>query len=134
MEQHDTQSLNGIPGLSQIPILKYLLSQKNTDVTDSEIVFAVIPHIVRRRDLSEFNGRTLDVGTATSIHLRHAPETIADRQSGEGSETLPAAKSPGETRAALELDPNAISVAEGATFTVDVVLSGAQNVRSVPCK
>ncbi len=103
MEQHDTQSLNGIPGLSQIPILKYLLSQKNTDVTDSEIVFAVIPHIVRRRDLSEFNGRTLDVGIATSIHLRHAPETIADRQSGEGSETLPAAKSPDETSAALQM-------------------------------
>jgi len=50
VEQHDTQSLAGIPGLSQIPILKYLFSQKNAEVTDNEIVFAVIPHIVRRRD------------------------------------------------------------------------------------
>jgi len=32
----------------------------------------------------------------------------------------------------LEFDPTAISVAEGATFTLDVVLSGAQNVYSVP--
>jgi general secretion pathway protein D len=32
----------------------------------------------------------------------------------------------------LKFDPTAISVAEGTTFTLDVVLSGAQNVYSVP--
>ena len=32
----------------------------------------------------------------------------------------------------MEFDPTAISVAEGTTFTLDVVLSGAQNVYSVP--
>ena len=132
LEQDDSQSLTGIPGLSQIPILKYLFSQKNTEVMDNETVFAVIPHIVRRHDLNEFNGRTLDVGTANSIHLRHAPETIGNRASGTASETVPAAKSPGEATTALELDPTAISVAEGATFTLNVVLSGGQNVHSVP--
>jgi general secretion pathway protein D len=132
LQQQDAQSLTGIPGLSQIPILKYLFSQKNTEVMDSEIVFAVIPHIVRRKDLNEFSGRTLDVGTANSIHLRHSPETISNLESDNGSETIPAAKPSGETSAALEFDPAAISVAEGATFTLDVVLSGAQNVYSVP--
>jgi general secretion pathway protein D len=130
LEQQDTQSLTGIPGLSQIPILKYLFGQKNTDVMDNEIVFAVIPHIVRRRDLNEFNARTLDVGTANSIHLRHAPGVVAE--SGNESEGVPAAKIPGETIAALEFDPTAISVAQGATFALEVVLSGAQNVHSVP--
>jgi general secretion pathway protein D len=130
LEQQDTQSLTGIPGLSQIPILKYLFGQKNTAVMDNEIVFAVIPHIVRRRDLNEFNARTLDVGTANSIHLRHAPGVVAE--SGNESEGVPAAKIPGETIAALEFDPTAISVAQGATFALEVVLSGAQNVHSVP--
>jgi general secretion pathway protein D len=132
LEQDDSQSVTGIPGLSQIPILKYLFSQKNTEVMDNETVFAVIPHIVRRQDLNEFNGRTLDVGTANAIHLRHAPETIANRASGAASETVPTAKSPGEATTVLELDPTAISVAEGATFTLNVVLSGGQNVHSVP--
>jgi len=132
LERDDSQSLTGIPGLSQIPILKYLFSQKNTEVMDNETVFAVIPHIVRRQDLNEFNGRTLDVGTANSIHLRHATETVANRESGKASETVPAAKSPGEATAALELDPTAISVGQGETFTLNVVLSGAQNVHSVP--
>jgi general secretion pathway protein D len=132
LERDDSQSLTGIPGLSQIPILKYLFSQKNTEVMDNETVFAVIPHIVRRQDLNEFNGKTLDVGTANSIHLRHAPETIANRASGAASETVPTAKAPGEATTVLELDPTAISVAEGATFTLNVVLSGGQNVHSVP--
>jgi general secretion pathway protein D len=130
LEQQDTQSSAGIPGLSQIPILKYLFGQKNTDVMDNEIVFAVIPHIVRRRDLNEFNAMTLDVGTANSIHLRHAPGVVAE--SGKESEGVPAAKIPGETIAVLEFDPTAISVAQGATFALEVVLSGAQNVHSVP--
>ena len=132
LQQQDAQTLTGIPGLSQVPILKYLFSQKNADVMDSEIVFAVIPHIVRRKELNEFNGRTLDVGTANAIHLRHAPGTIPNLAPDKRSETVPAAKPSGETDAALEFDPTAISVAEGGTFTLDVVLSGAQNVYSVP--
>jgi general secretion pathway protein D len=132
LQQQDTQSLTGIPGLSQIPIFKYLFSQKNTEVMDSEIVFAIIPHIVRRKDLNEFNGRTLDVGTANSIHLRHAARTNPTLESDNGSAIIPAAKPSGEAIAALEFDPSAISVAEGGTFTLDVVLSGAQDVYSVP--
>ena len=132
LEQQNMQTLTGIPGLSQIPILKYLFGQKNTDVMDSEIVFAVIPHIVRRNDFNEFNGRTLDVGTASSIHLRHAPATVSSGESDKTAEIVPAAKSLGEAIAALELDPTAISVAKGGTFTVDVVLSGGQNVHAVP--
>lgn len=131
LEQQNMQTLTGIPGLSQIPILKYLFGQKNTDVMDSEIVFAVIPHIVRRKDFNEFNGRTLDVGTANSIHLRHAP-AIGSGESDQVLETVPAAKSLGGAVAALELGPTAISVVNGGTFTIDVVLSGGQNVHAVP--
>jgi general secretion pathway protein D len=132
LEQQNMQTLTGIPGLSQIPILKYLFGQKNTDVMDSEIVFAVIPHIVRRKDFNEFNGRTLDVGTANSIHLRHAPATIASGESDQAHEIVPAAKSLGGAVAALELDPTAISVVKGGTFTIDIGLSGGQNVHAVP--
>jgi general secretion pathway protein D len=108
LQQQDAQSQTGIPGLSQIPILKYLFSQKNTEVMDSEIVFVVIPHIVRRKDLNEFNERSLDVGTANSIHLRHAPGAIPNLESDNGSETISATKPSGETSAAFEFDPTAI--------------------------
>src|SRR5437016_6218160 len=70
LEDSTTKSLSGIPGLSQIPILRYLFGQTNTEHRENEIVFALIPHIVRSQDLSELNQRALQVGTASAIELR----------------------------------------------------------------
>jgi general secretion pathway protein D len=132
LQQQDTQSLSGIPGLSQIPILKYLFSQKKTEVTDTEIVFALIPHIIRRKDIDEFNTRTIDVGTAASVHLRHEPSALNNSASADAPKTIASAEPPRVTAAALELDPAAVSVVKGGTFAVNVLLSGAEDVHSVP--
>ena len=43
MEDHQTKSLAGIPGLAQIPILRYLFGQVNQDHSENEIVFAIVP-------------------------------------------------------------------------------------------
>jgi general secretion pathway protein D len=130
LEQQDTKSISGIPGLSQIPILKYFFAEKSTEVKDNEIVFVLVPHVVRKREFSELSRKTLDVGNANSIHLRHAPKAIPDADASDGGVTT--AKPLGEATVALELDPPGIFIAKGKTFTVDVVLSGAQNVSSVP--
>jgi len=53
--------------------LKYFFSHKSAEVKNEETVFALVPHIVRRKQLDEFKRRTLDVGIANSIRLRHAP-------------------------------------------------------------
>jgi general secretion pathway protein D len=73
MEQSDVRSVSGYPWVSQIPILKYLFSSEKKEVVDNEIVFALIPHIVRAQDVSEINTRALDVGTANAIDLRREP-------------------------------------------------------------
>src|SRR5690242_20212571 len=67
LEDQQTKSLSGIPGLANVPILKYLFSQTNTEHRENEIVFALIPHIVRGPDISESNQRVLSVGTASAI-------------------------------------------------------------------
>jgi general secretion pathway protein D len=128
LEQQDIKSLSGIPGLAKIPILKYLFSETSTELKDNEVVFALVPHIVRLRQFDELNRKTLDVGTATSIHLRHRQNSALEPLSGART----AAKDPGETIAALEFDPNAVSVAKGEIFSVNVLLSGAKNVHTVP--
>src|SRR5256885_4410853 len=71
MENRETRSLSGIPGLAQVPILKYLFGQTNTDHAENEIVFAIVPHIIRGTDVNEFNQRPIDIGTSTTIGLRH---------------------------------------------------------------
>ena len=70
--QHQlTNTVSGTPGLGELPILKYLFSTRSKEVTDDEIVFLVIPHVVRAADISPLNLRQIDTGTTNSIELRH---------------------------------------------------------------
>src|SRR5438270_2823543 len=95
MEDQQTKSLSGIPGLAQIPILKYLFGQTTQDHSENEIVFAIVPHIIRGPDVTELNQRPLDIGTAQSIELHRAsrPQAVP---AGNGS---PAGQSPSITPA-----------------------------------
>ncbi len=70
-DNQTTESWNGIPGLSSIPILKYLFGSKDKTIQDDEIVFAVVPHIVRSQELDQANLRSIDTGSGQSIDLRH---------------------------------------------------------------
>jgi general secretion pathway protein D len=66
----DTQSMSGYPWISRIPILKYLFSQENKQRNESEIVFAVTPHIIRALEVTDENERMIAVGTGTATELR----------------------------------------------------------------
>jgi general secretion pathway protein D len=80
LNQQDIESWTGIPGLSSIPILKYLFGSKDHMKTDDEIVFLLVPHIVRSPDLTPMNLRPIDTGAGQTIELRHVslenPPTI----------------------------------------------------------
>ena len=71
------ESWNGIPGLSSIPIIKYLFGSKDHTTQDDEIVFAVVPHIVRSQELDQANLRAIDTGSGQSIDLRHSENDSA---------------------------------------------------------
>ena len=65
---------NGIPGLSAIPILKYVFGSRDRIIQDDDIVFVVVPHIVRSQELDEANLRVIDTGEGQSIDLRRADD------------------------------------------------------------
>lgn len=62
---------SGFPGLSSIPLLKYLFGSKDHNITDDEIVFVVVPHIVRSQSINASNLRPIDTGSGQTIELRH---------------------------------------------------------------
>jgi general secretion pathway protein D len=70
--QDNQEQLNwtGIPGLSSIPILKYIFGSKDHTIQNDEIVFVVVPHIVRSQNLSDTNLRAIDTGSGQSVDLR----------------------------------------------------------------
>jgi general secretion pathway protein D len=68
----ETQSMSGYPLLTKIPILKYLFGQENKQRQQSEIVFAIIPHMVRSIDVTDENQKMVDLGSAGSVTYRSA--------------------------------------------------------------
>src|SRR5271155_2268151 len=76
-DDSQTKSLAGIPGLAQIPILRYLFGQVTQDKEQDETVFAITPHIIRGNTISELNQRQIEIGTANTIALRHVSQVAA---------------------------------------------------------
>jgi len=72
-EDQDNKTYSGIPGLGSIPGLRYLFGSENVDRRQNEVVFVLVPHLVREQDVSDLNLRPIDVGTDTNIELRQAP-------------------------------------------------------------
>ncbi len=77
VQKQDVKTLSGTPGLGEIPIIKYFFASQNKEAQQSEIVFLLIPHIVRESVLTRMNTRPIDTGSGQSIELRHDPNAIA---------------------------------------------------------
>lgn len=73
LNREEVLTWGGLPGLSSIPGIKYLFGSKDKKITDDEIVFLVIPHIVRTPSIDSINLRTVDTGVGQSIDLRRIP-------------------------------------------------------------
>ncbi len=144
LDDSQTRSLSGIPGLAQIPILKYLFGQTATDHEQDETVFAITPHIIRGSDINDINQREIEIGTANNVELRHviAPATAPSSTPRQGSANgqqpgSSPAIAPSEPNGAtgtpsFSFDPSTVQTTKGNTFAVNLVISGAQNVYSVP--
>jgi general secretion pathway protein D len=141
LDDSQTRALAGIPGLAQIPILGYLFGQRTQDHSQDETVFAITPHVIRGSTVSELNQRPIDIGTANAIELRHvnrpaaAPtQAPANPSSSAAPNQTPAqpATAAATPAANFLFDPGQITTAKGSTFVVNLLISGAQNVYSVP--
>jgi general secretion pathway protein D len=147
LDDSQTKSLSGIPGLAQIPILRYLFGQVSQDHSQDETIFAITPHVIRGSAISELNQRAIYVGTANTIELRHVSKSTTQAapagqapatQSPTPSTQPPAVPTPNQAANPAPggtnflFDPGQITAVKGNTFVVDLLISGAQNVYSVP--
>jgi general secretion pathway protein D len=77
-DKQDQTSWTGIPGLSSIPILKYLFGSKDHTVNDDELVFLVVPHVVRSQSIDPVNLRAVDTGEGSSVEIRRIPSGVPE--------------------------------------------------------
>jgi general secretion pathway protein D len=68
----ETNSISGYPWLINIPLLKYLFGQSTKERQQSEIVFAIVPHVVRGYQQNEDNLKEVDLGAGNSVTYRKA--------------------------------------------------------------
>ena len=160
LQRQTSNSLSGTPGLASVPILKYIFSNVDKTTQDDEIVFLLIPHVVRAEMLNPLNLREVDTGTGNNIELRHISQDTAMPQAApkpgvftvpqtgpQGQAVAPPPTAAGAATAAvanmqqepagsvplkLGLNPEVSQQKVGSTFQMAVNLAGGVDVFSVP--
>ncbi len=122
----DSQNSTGIPGLGALPILKYIFGSKDHKTADDDIVFAVVPHIVRTQDLNQANLRPVDTGSGQSIDLR-----LPDGGNANSASNAPPVVRPAALRGPVASVPGAAADA-AAPMLMAQMNAAAQNASTPP--
>ena len=69
LQKQESRNVNGTPGLGELPFFKYFFSSQSKEVQQDEIVFLLIPHIVRESLITDENTRPIYTGTGNSVEL-----------------------------------------------------------------
>ncbi|QHN03718.1 type II and III secretion system protein [Granulicella sp. WH15] len=72
LTRQDNNNVSGTPGLGELPFFKFFFASQNKEVQRDEIVFLLIPHIVRESVLTRANTGAIDTGTGQAIELRRS--------------------------------------------------------------
>lgn len=108
-DRENSATLSGVPGVTNMPVLGYLLGSKKKSTTDNEILIAIIPHIVRPPDLSAGSGEGVYAGTERVVRVERRPAAApAAGQPGTQPGTQPGAPAnvPPTTGSPLSPVPN----------------------------
>jgi general secretion pathway protein D len=132
----DTVSWTGVPGLSSIPGLKYLFGSKDHTITEDEIVFLVVPHVVRSQSLEQVNLRTIDTGVGSSIELRRVPVESASPQPAPKPAPVPARPQsqiqPNQARPNIGIFPNQTAEAAGPAALAQMRATAETEMSRIP--
>ncbi len=93
MQDQDTKSVSGVPGLASIPVVRRLFTSESIEKSQSELLIALIPHIVRTPGVTNLNVKGVAAGTDTVVKLNYAPREAAPAAEAKPPEQ-PAAPAP----------------------------------------
>jgi general secretion pathway protein D len=116
-DNQEATSFTGIPGLGSIPLLKYIFGSKDHTIKNDDLVFVVVPHIVRAQDLGRSNLRSIDTGSGQTIELRHVEPAAAPAPRPAASSVLhavPQAVEPIRSQSAEAAAPVAVQQMQAA--------------------
>jgi general secretion pathway protein D len=146
MSDQDTSVIGGIPGLVNIPILgKYLFGNVSKDKQKEQLMIALIPHIVRRPDITGLDMKTIAAGTDATVKLSYAPRveepaaptvTAPASPAGTAPVATPSLVTPGAPGGTAGIIFNSARIQAQLSSQVVITLQGQNltDVASVPVK
>ncbi len=75
-EKDRANSLAGVPGFTNIPLLGYLFGTKTRTDTDNETLIAIIPHITRAPDYGDPANQGVYAGTERVPRVERIPQSV----------------------------------------------------------
>lgn len=156
MQTQDTKSSAGVPGLGNIPILRWLFSNDSREKDRGDLIIALVPHIVRTQEINDVNMRGIAAGNDQQVKLLYSHREAAPAATpGQAKPEAPAAPAPPpaaeqpkpeqpkpeETKPAapsgaltISFAPPMIDAAPGSNFAVAVQADNVTDLFSAPMK
>jgi general secretion pathway protein D len=141
IDRTQTKNLNGWPGVSKIPLLRYLFSQDNTEIQEQEILIVMTPRLVRRPTITAENMKSMASGSDTFFQVRREGETQAPpappQPQAPSPAPSPAVQPPPQgnqatQQARLRFDPPTVSLKPGDETIINVAVDNVQDLFSIP--
>jgi len=134
IQEQDSKVISGLPGLSQIPLLRRLFTDEKIEKSQTELLITLIPHIVRSPDITEANMRTVPSGNVTNVRMLRGPAAGSTPASTpRNSPASPIAAASPSPSASVTPQPPSTPAATAATVSflpaqLDAPLSSAATV------
>jgi general secretion pathway protein D len=147
VEESETKSISGWPGLSKIPFLRHFFSTESVDKAESEVLIVLTPRIVRLPEVIAENLRSVLAGTESNVQVRReaVTEAPAEAASAAPARSEPASSMPAEVRppgaeptppaplpARLRFEPAILNLKPGEGATVSLVVEEVKDLFSIP--
>ncbi|MFY9530491.1 MAG: hypothetical protein WBC04_18715 [Candidatus Acidiferrales bacterium] len=137
IERDVTKTVNGWPGLAQLPFFKYFFSDNRTEYTEKEVLIVLTPHILRLPSITAENLRSLAAGSDTNVRVYReeaeaAPPPKAGAPGAPSAAPSDSAAAPPQGAAQLRFDPPSVTMKAGDTTTIGLSISDVNDLFSIP--
>jgi type II secretory pathway component GspD/PulD (secretin) len=89
------RSLTGFPGVLRVPVLRSLFGNTSSEISQTDIVMLLTPHIVRTHELTADDLAPIYIGTQSNVGLTGPPPLIVPPPDAAAPAPAPAGGTPG---------------------------------------
>lgn len=89
----DSTSVSGFPGIQSVPILRRLFGSESKEKIETELVIALVPHIVRSPEITPSNLKGIAAGNDSTVKLSYSPRS-EEKPPSPGAPAQPPSSTP----------------------------------------